>query len=87
MSLAAVPNFLERVTKLCVNLLGAITNDLESAASLRPGGSERGHDDMPAWLYRMTSGSNVAAASGNIEEEMEHRSIVPEVITVLGEVH
>src|SRR5258708_31903121 len=68
-----------------MDLLRAVTHDLETAACLRPLGAERRHDNVPTRPEPPAHRRNVATACLEIAQEMKHRAIVPEIVTMFGE--
>src|SRR5262249_15620438 len=73
----------ERAAELGMDLIGAVADDLEAAAALRPGGPEGRHHDVAPGLEPASRGRHVAVARGVFRKKMKDGAVVPEIIRTL----
>lgn len=66
--------------------IGVIAHDIETAEFERPFGSERGDDDVPARFYRQQYLPDIRRSLLGLGEELEHGTIMPNIVTILGQV-
>ena len=62
-----------------------VANDIEAAALHRPFGAERRDDDIATRLYRSRDLTYVGRPMARVGQEMKSRTVVPDVVCVLGE--
>lgn len=74
----------ERVAKLIMHRLWAVTNDLEPAAFLGAAQTERSDNEMPARLERTFNLGDIFASVFGVGEEMKYCTVMPEVIKAFG---
>jgi len=71
------------VAELALKTLRIVRHHVQATTLGRTTIRKGGHDDMAAWAYRPRSFINVPAAIIRVDQEMEDRSVVPDVVSPL----
>jgi len=69
----------ERVSKFLMHRVGAVSDDVKSAALQRSVRTKRGNDNMTAFLYRPPDLFDVFSTVVFFCKEMKNRSVVPDI--------
>jgi hypothetical protein len=83
--LPVVADLPELSPELVVNALGAVARDRKAAALLGTLGAEGRDHNVSVRLQGAANLRDVATACPFLDEEVEHRAVVPEVVRVLGQ--
>lgn len=77
---------LEASPEFIMQGIGVIAHDIETTAFERPFGSERGNDYVPARFYRQQYLPDIGRSLLGFGEKVKHGAIMPNIVTILGQV-
>src|SRR6185437_13640547 len=83
--LGRAADLLERSAELCVQLVGAVSFDLEPAATGGSFWTKRRNEDVTARFHGPRYSGDVAPPILRVAQEMEHGPVVPKVVSLCRE--
>ena len=67
----------EASAEFSVELIGTVSDDIQTAALFRSGRAKCGYDDVPPWLQAASYRGDVPLARFRIDQEVEDGPVVP----------